>query len=97
MQGIEKSIINNVILRKYHLSKDSKIDYILQITEDLCGLHATGTIEPYIQLFVRMNHFIKEDLDTEPYIHKTLGRIRGMRKTLFILAKELMEIVHPIV
>lgn len=89
--------INTLILSKQHLSNDSKVDDILKISEDLCGLHGTGTVEPYLSLFVRMNNFKKEDLDTELYVKKTLGKIRGMRKTLFIETEELIPIVHNVI
>lgn len=59
--------INHLILEKHHLIETSKSDNILEIVEDLCGLHATGTLEPYIELFVRMNRFSKNDLDTQLY------------------------------
>ncbi|TFG17436.1 MAG: hypothetical protein EU531_03300 [Promethearchaeota archaeon] len=96
MLELDKLATNKLILTKHHLTYASKIDDILEITEDLCGLHATRTIEPYIQLFVRVKNYEKEDLDAELYTKKTLGKIRGMRKTLFIFTKYLMQIVYPI-
>jgi len=95
MQEFDKATINKLILKKHHLFVGTQIDDILKITNDLCGLHATGTIEPYIQLFIRSKNFQKEDLDTELYTKKTLGKIRGMRKTLFLLTKDLMQIIYP--
>jgi hypothetical protein len=89
--------INRLLLSKHHLSNDSKCNDILKIAEDLCGLHGTGTMEPYLSLFVRMNNFKIEDLDTELYDKKSLGKIRGMRKTLFIEPKELIPIVHNVI
>ena len=74
MQEFEKLPINKLILSKQHLTHSSKVNDILKITEDLCGLHATGTLEPYIQLFIRAQNFKKEDLDTELYSKKTLKR-----------------------
>ena len=59
MDHFEIDKINKLILTKHHLTKDSKTDNILRITEDLCGLHGTGTIEPYLSLFARMNLFKK--------------------------------------
>lgn len=97
MQEFDILTVNKLILNKHHLTSASKADDILMITEDLCGLHATGTIEPYVQLFIRKNDFKKENLDKELYIKKTLGKIRGMRKTLFIFTKDLMQIVYPFV
>jgi len=95
MLEFENITINKLILKKLHLLEGSQLDNIHKITEDLCGLHATGTIEPYIQLFVRAKNFEKEDLVTELFTKKTLGKIRGMRKTLFIFTKDLMEIIYP--
>ncbi|MFW9937380.1 MAG: DNA glycosylase AlkZ-like family protein, partial [Candidatus Thorarchaeota archaeon] len=86
--------VNNFVLKKNHLTNDSKTENILQIVEDLCGLHATGTLEPYIQLFIRSNKFVKQDLNRELYEKNSLGRIRGMRKTLFIEVKEMIPIVY---
>ena len=89
--------VNRMILTKHHLTPNSKIDEILMITDDLCGLHGTGTIEPYLSLFARMHHFNKESLDNELYVSKNLGRIRGMRKTLFIETKEMIPIVYNLI
>ncbi|MFX1588627.1 MAG: winged helix DNA-binding domain-containing protein [Promethearchaeota archaeon] len=86
--------INQYVLKKHHLLEHSKINNILQITEDICGLHATGTKETYLSLFARGSSFKKEDLDNELYIKKTLGRIRGIRKTLFIYTKQMIPIIY---
>jgi len=94
MKNIPIDVANQLILKKQHLTENTKIDDILQISDDLCGLHATGTIEPYLTLFSRTNSFKKEDLDEQLYIKKNLGRIRGMRKTLFIETKYMIPIVH---
>jgi len=94
MDSFSLEQINRLILKKHHLTKDSKSDNVLQIIDDLCGLHATGTFEPYIQLFIRTKKFEKQDLDKELYAKKSLGRIRGMRKTLFIQTKEMIPIVY---
>lgn len=97
MIGLEIDRVNSYILEKHHLTQHSKAETVLQITEDLCGLHATGILEPYLTLFIRMKDFKKEDLDNELYIIKGMGRIRGMRKTLFILSKEMIPIVHTVI
>ena len=86
--------INHYVLKKHHLHDDSKINDILQITEDICGLHATGTKEPYLSLYARVSSFKKEDLDNELYTKKTLGRMRGMRKTLFIHTTKMIPIIY---
>ncbi|MGB5912407.1 MAG: crosslink repair DNA glycosylase YcaQ family protein [Promethearchaeia archaeon] len=94
MEDISIDDINKFVLNKQHLTNNSKIDNLLQVTEDLCGLHATGTMEPYLALFARMSRFNKKDLEKELYVNKTLGRIRGIRKTLFIYTKKMIPIIN---
>ena len=86
--------INQLIILKQHLTSNSKIDDIIQISKDLCGLQATGTFEPYVYLFSRTNRFQKEDLEKQWYVTKNLIKIRGMRNTLFIIPKEDAPIMH---
>ncbi|MFX1312762.1 MAG: DNA glycosylase AlkZ-like family protein [Promethearchaeota archaeon] len=85
--------VNKYILKKHHLTNTSKSNNIIQIVEDICGLHSTEVTTPYLSLFIRANDFKKSDLERELFINKNLGRIRGMRKTLFIQTKKLIPIV----
>ncbi|MFW9873176.1 MAG: winged helix DNA-binding domain-containing protein [Candidatus Thorarchaeota archaeon] len=94
MKTFDLDHINKFILRKQHLSNDSKIDNITQIIEDIFGLHSTGLPTSYLSLLARTNNFEKTDLERELYTIKSLGRIRGMRRTLFIVTRNLIPIVH---
>lgn len=94
MEDISIDVINKFVLNKQHLTNNSKIDNLIRVTENLCGLHATGTMEPYLALFARMPRFHKKDLEKELYVNKTLGRIRGIRKTLFIHTKKMIPIIN---
>ena len=86
--------INKFLLDKQHLTNNSKIEDIVQITDDLCGLHSTNLTTSYLSLFARSNTFKKIDLEKELYINKNLGRIRGMRRTLFIESRKMIPIIH---
>jgi hypothetical protein len=94
MKTFELNDINRFVLRKHHLIDNSKIDDIIQITDDICGLHSTELTTSYLSLFERTNNFKKANLERELYINKTLGRIRGMRRTLFIETREMIPIIH---
>ena len=94
MNTFELESINKFLLKKQHLSDDSKINDIIQITNNICGLHSTNLTTSYLSLFARSNTFFKSVLEKELYINKTLGRIRGMRRTLFIETREMIPIVH---
>jgi hypothetical protein len=94
MSNFKLERINKFLLQKQHLTDESKIDNIIQIADDLCGLHSTNLTTSYLSLFARSNTFKKTDLEHELYIDRNLGRIRGMRRTLFIESKKMIPIVH---
>jgi hypothetical protein len=85
---------NHFVLRKQHLTEDTKTDNILQIVNDIIGLHATNPATAYLSLFARTCSFSKQQLDDELYIKRNLGKIRCMRKTLHILPKELILVAY---
>jgi len=94
MRKLSLNQVNKLIFDKHHLTDESKIDNIIQITEDICGLHSTELKTSYLSLFARKQNFKKKDLEKELYINKNLARIRGMRRTLFIETLDLIPIVY---
>jgi hypothetical protein len=85
MNRVTLTSITKYLLYKQHLLSESKSESIIQITGDLCGLHATSPTTPFLSLFVRMNRFIKADLITEIETNRSLIRTRTIRNTLHIL------------
>lgn len=94
MNTIDLNSVNRLLLRKQHLADDSHSDNICQIVEDIAGLHGTGTREPYLALLARASNFTKAQLDHELYVRKTLGKVRCMRGTLYILTKKMIPIAY---
>lgn len=92
MKKLEIEKVNHFLLRKQHLTEDAKIDNIIQIVDDICGLHATGASIPYISLFARTRNFKKDDLKEEMEVKRSLGKIRSVRKTNHIHMKEALPI-----
>jgi hypothetical protein len=86
--------VNAFVLRKQHLTPDSTYCNIPTIVKDICGLHATGPTVPYLSLFARYPNFEKTHLEEELYKKKRLAKIRCVRKTIYIQAKEMLPIVH---
>jgi len=85
--------INHFVLSKQHLTPDSAGDDIVQIVRDVGGLHATSSTTPYLSLLARCPKFEKEDLDKELYESRSLGRIRCVRKTIYIHTKDMIPVV----
>ena len=94
MSDLNLAVVNHFVLRKQHLTDDSKTDDIVQIVKDVGGLHATGSKTPYLSLFSRTKNFTRKKLDEELYTKRTLGKIRCMRKTVYILPKEMIPIAY---
>ncbi len=90
MNGMNLDRINLFVLKKQHLADDSKIDDIVQVVKDIGGLHAQVPVTPYLSLFTRTKNFTKENLDSELYGKKNLGRIKCVRSTLYILPKDMI-------
>ncbi len=88
------NVSNHLVLHKQHLTNDSKANDIIQIVRDMSGLHATSPTTPYLSLFARTRNFAKEQLDEELYIKRNLGKIRCMRKTVYVLSKEMIPIAY---
>ncbi|MCE7742269.1 MAG: winged helix DNA-binding domain-containing protein [Candidatus Heimdallarchaeota archaeon] len=80
--------INRYILHKQHLTAESKTSNIMIVTRDIGGLHSTSQTTPYLSLFNRIDNFSRNQLDEEAYVKKNLGKIRCIRKTVFIHNKE---------
>lgn len=94
MRNSTLSEVNNFVLRKQHLTDDSRIDDIIQIAGDIGGLHATDSVTPYLSLFARSSNFVKDSLDEELYLKRNLGKIRCMRGTLYILTKDKIPVAY---
>ncbi|MFC1935798.1 winged helix DNA-binding domain-containing protein [Chloroflexota bacterium] len=82
--------MNYLVLSKHHLTEMSRIDDIVRIAQDTLGLHATIPTTPYLSLYARSTTFKRSSLDIELYLRRTFGRIRCVRRTIYILPKDLI-------
>jgi len=82
------------VLRRQQLASDAKTDDVVQMVKDISGLYASSATTPYLSLLARTRQFKREQLDEELYVRRTLGRIRCMRKALYILPIDLLVAAH---
>ena len=90
MSELDLIVVTHSLLRKQHLL-DNSTDELVQIVRDIGGLHGTIPKTPYLSLFSRTKNFTKQQLDEELYTKRSLGRIRCVRKTVYVLPKELLS------
>jgi len=88
MFNIELDKINSYLAQKQHLTDETRSGDIIKVVRDVGGLHATSPTTPYLSLFARMREFEKQDLEKELYIKRTLGKIRYVRTTVYILPRD---------
>ncbi len=81
-------------LVRQHLEDSSKGSDLVKVTDDICGLHATSTLTPYLSLFNRIKKFDVSMLDSELGEHGGLVRMRGVRGTLFIVPRSRVPLIR---
>src|SRR5712692_7862025 len=90
--SVPLSEANRLVMMKHHLLRPSRKGRVVAVADNLCGLHATSSITPYLSLFNRIDDFSPEDLNRE-LDHKNLQRVRAMRGTLFLVSREMFPVV----
>jgi hypothetical protein len=91
MSAFTLDLVNRFLLDKQHLSQNTRSNDITQVIKDIGGLHATSATTPYISLFNRCKEFTREKLDSKMFNRRTLGRIRYVRKTVYILPRDFLS------
>ena len=94
MHSLDQAQVEAHVLRRQHLAPDSQYDDVVQTVKDISGLYAASAAVPYLSLLARIPHFRREQLDNELYVRRTLGRIRCMRKAIYILPSDLLAAAH---
>ena len=93
MSTVKLNPANHFLLQKHHLTENSQSDDVVKTIKDIFGLHATSAITPYLSLFSRMRDFTFEKLNNELSVKKTLAKIRCVRKTVYIIPKNMIPSV----
>jgi len=88
MPHVELNKINSYLIRKQHLTDEARGGDLVKVVRDIGGLHATSPTTPYLSLLARMREFEKEDLEKELYMKRTLGKIRYVRNTMYVLTRQ---------
>jgi hypothetical protein len=82
--------MNKFVLGKQRLTGEKTDKNIVETVSAIGGLHATSATTPYLSLFARVKNFRREQLDAELYVKRNLGKIRCVRKTVYVLPKDMI-------
>ena len=64
------------------------------VAGDLAGLHSTDAASVYLAARARVRGFAPADLEAALYEDRTLVRVLGMRRTMFVVPVDLAPVVH---
>ena len=77
--------VNSFLLKKQHLAPEARGEDVVRVVEDICALHATAALTPYLSLWSRVKRFTRQQFEAKLYEERKLVRILCMRRTLHIV------------
>lgn len=76
---------------RHHL--DRPVASVEAVAGDLVGLHSSDPVTVYLTARARVDGFARNDLETALYEERSLVRMLGMRRTLFVVPVDLAEVM----
>jgi uncharacterized protein YcaQ len=80
--------VTRLYLIKHHLFQKPKKQNLVNVVDDVCGLHAQAAATPYLSLWNRVEAFEDGLLDEALYRDKALVKVWCMRGTLHVIPSE---------
>jgi hypothetical protein len=78
----------------HHLANGAGAASVMSAANDLVGLHATDPMTVYLSAWARVPDFQTNDLDRALYDDRSLLKILGMRRTMFVVPIELASVIQ---
>jgi DNA glycosylase AlkZ-like len=85
------------VVVRHHLGSKTKSDDVCQLAGELVGIHATDPASVYLGCLARMSHFAREDMANALYEERSLLKMLGMRRTMFVVPRDLGGVMHSAV
>jgi len=79
---------------RHHLAPAARAASVVQVAEDLVGLHGTDPASVFLAAAARMRQPEVEAIERAMYDERALLRMLGMRRTMFVVPVELAPIVQ---
>ncbi len=82
------------LARRHHLSSGERADNALEAARGVVVLHSTDPATVFLSIHARTAGIGLEDVERALYVDRTVVRMLGMRRTLFVVPRELVPIVQ---
>lgn len=94
MRHIDSDERRNRLGRRHNLAPETSARDVVELCAALNGLHATDPISPFLSARSRIDSFEPDHLERHLYDDRTLIRMLGMRRTVFVIPTDLAATVH---
>jgi Winged helix DNA-binding domain len=82
------------LVRRQRLSPDERAASALDAARSLVVLHSTDAATVFLSVQARTTDVLPADIERELYEERTLVRMLGMRRTLFVVPRDLVPVVQ---
>ncbi len=83
------------VSRRHHLAGESRSGDVVEIGRDLVALHSTDPASVFLSVLARSDGSVSAaDVERELYEVRSLVRMLGMRRTVWVVPVELAAVVH---
>jgi DNA glycosylase AlkZ-like len=81
------------LARRHRLASEARGNEAADAARAVVALHSTDPVTVFLSTWARTADFAVSDLERELYEHRTLVRMLGMRRTLWVVTRDLVPIV----
>jgi hypothetical protein len=82
------------LARRHHLAGPARSAGVEEVSGDLVGLHSTGAAAVYLSARARMRSMSIPDVERALYDDRTVVRMLGMRRTVFVVPLDLAPVIE---
>ncbi len=82
------------LVRRHRLSAGDRAGSALDVARSIVALHSTGPDTVFLSVHARTSDVHPADIERELYDERALVRVLGMRRTLFVVPRDLVPVVY---
>src|ERR1700730_5421677 len=82
------------LARRHHLAPEARAGSVAEVAGDLVGLHSTDPATVFLSALLRLREPSHAAVERALYDDRTVVRMLGMRRTVFVLPLDLAPVVQ---
>src|SRR5262245_56017175 len=94
MQRIDAAERRRRIGARHALQQPRSKSELPGLADGMAGIHATDPASVYLELRARTNGLARADVERALYDDRTLVKVLGMRRTMFVVSPALAAVMH---